>query len=126
MASGVGREAVHAFGVGDGAGDDGVHAHAERAPFDGDRLDHHVGAGLGGVDVGLEGIGVEGLRGGDGDDRRARLAQVLEALAHHVVAADEVDIDDGAEAVVGNAVERRDEVARGAGDEDVDLAMGLD
>ena len=59
MASGVGREAGHAFGVGDGAGDDGVHAHAERTPFDGERLHQHVGAGLGGVDVRLHRIGVD-------------------------------------------------------------------
>ena len=73
--------------------------------------------------VRLHRIGVERLGGGDVDAARAGFAQVREGLLHHIVRADEVDIDHGPEAVVRDAVERRNEVARRARDKNIDLAM---
>ena len=55
---------------------------------------------LGSAGAGLVGAhGDEGLRRGDVDDRGAGLGEVRVGRAHHVEGADEVDVDNDAEAV---------------------------
>ena len=58
-------------------------------------------------------------------DGLARLLEVGERCAGHIEGADAVDLHDGSEALARQALRRREEVARGAVDEDVQLAEGL-
>jgi hypothetical protein len=115
-----GGQALQAFGVGDRAGHDAVHAHALGAPFQRQHLGEHVHAGLGGAHMGLVGRGREGLRGRDLDHAGPGLAQVLVGQPRHVEAAQQVDVDHGLEGPRRQPGHRCQEVACRARHQHVD------
>jgi hypothetical protein len=99
-----------------------------RAPFERQRPGNHVDAGLCGTHMGLACHGDDRLRSGNVDDRGAGAAQHRPGSGHHMMGPEHVDFEHGAKAVRGDVVGARQEIARRAGDQNIDVAervMGL-
>src|SRR5262249_7604120 len=112
------REALHALGAFDRAGDDAVHPDARRRPFEGEVAGQLLDTGFGGAGVDLQRRGHERLRGADVDDAALLRGERLVGGAARVEGAAEVDVDDGAKAVRRERRRRRKEVPGRRADED--------
>src|SRR3546814_19182628 len=95
---------------------------AAGAPFERQTLGKHVDARLGGTGMRLVAHRALGLRRRHRDERGTRGSEMRKSRLEDVEGADEVDLDDSPKSVGGHLLGAREEIARGARDDDVEPA----
>src|SRR5262245_59873640 len=114
-------EVLHAFGVFNGTGRDGVHANAIASPFNREIASKRIDACLGGRHVKLHWRAEIVKRGADVENLTAMFLQLCQCRATDVERSLQIDIDHRAESVWREFFGFAKKISRGPVDDNIDL-----